>query len=171
MTTFIGGLDVDRVYTADEIGMLILSGKIKNVTMQGYVAQANSDGTCRFVPYHKSSISRQRALELNRARGIEAPRVFEAQFDMQAELEKDLPKITKRTPQQRVDSLAQRIQPDATVLGADPTEGEAARRIAAGLLAEAEKKNEPNADTRLRANRKERRRQAKLERLERKGLI
>lgn len=168
----IGGIDVDRVYTADEIGEMILNDSIRAVVLKGYVAQANADGTCRFVPYFKSGLARQPDLAVGAVRALRKPRKFEAQEDVAAKLAEDLPTIRKRTPQERLDSLASRIAPDAAALGIKPGEGEAVKARAAEELFGTEKENEVKAaDTRLRANRKERRRQENLERLERKGLI
>jgi len=101
------GIDVDRVYAADEIGQMYLNGELRNVTLHGYVARANADGTCQFIPAAEATDER---------RG----RVYQAKDDVRASLEEGLPEIRRRTPQQRAASLMLRMFAEAKRAGGIP---------------------------------------------------
>lgn len=176
----INGIDTDKVYSADEIVQMYNDGRLRDVALRGFVSRANADGTCQFIHWTKA----------NRLTGDKdhKPGVYTPNFDMVAELEKGLPPIQKRTPQQRVASLILKILSAAgenegklgltdaqlkEILGESwkagmPLTMQDARRIAAHFLSAAEvesKKQERSQSAKL--NRKQRREQERKERQER----
>lgn len=170
-------IDINRTYTADEVARMYHSGELQEVAMKGYVSRANADGTCEFVHWTKA----------NRMTGDadHRPGVYVAKDDIVGEMERTLPPVLKRTPQQRVVSLLLKMlqAPDGKLGLSDeqvkaivgeswrsgkPLATEEVRRIAAHFLGEAERNAQAQErEQSTRANRKMRREQERLEAKER----
>jgi len=141
-------------YPAERILEFWKDGRLRDVTLRGYVARSNGDGTCSFEPWWKATDA------FNEHRGMrqhKAPMTVEEQ---RAEIEREHP-IVRRTPQQRVAAMVLRIMGDAkkhggipgltqeqirTIVGeywkaGDPVTEELVRRVAAYYLSVAEKDN------------------------------
>lgn len=100
------GIDVDRAYTANEIAQMYLDGRLRSITLHGYVARADADGTCRLVPWTDATTER--------------PRVYQTKDDIRASLQEGLPPIRRRTPQQRAASMVVRMLAEAKRAGKVP---------------------------------------------------
>lgn len=90
------------------------SGKYREVVIEGYVARANADGTCEFVPWHKSDAIRAR---FGQARVYEPSRNWAE--DMRQDVEAQYP-IRRRTPQERVAAMVMRLMLEAKEHGTVP---------------------------------------------------
>jgi len=178
----VDGIDLSRTFTADEVFELHAKGKLRKIAVQGYVAQASADGTCRFVPWWKSN----RLAPRDERKG-ETPRarVYTTDADVSAYLGQGLPEIKKRTPRERTASLMMRLMQDVRATGrlalsddeiraivgeswkaGQPMAADDVRKIAAYYLGVAEVDGVSGNETRVRLNRKERRRQERLQRQE-----
>jgi hypothetical protein len=114
----VAGVDIDRLYHKDEIVAMYKSGKLRDVTLQGYVSQANADGMCGFIPWYKS----ERVLA--RLAGVpEGKAVYEISGDivgdMRQSVEEEHP-IVRRTPQQRVAAMMGHFLAEAQKHGTIP---------------------------------------------------
>lgn len=99
----VGGLDIDRVYTFDEIMELYTLGKLKPIALQGYVCRAEG-GMISFVPWYDSTRAR-----LEAGQGTQVHLDVDA---MRADVEAEHP-MTRRTPQERVASMMVRLMTEA----------------------------------------------------------
>ena len=140
----VAGVDIDRDYTADEVVEMHRSGRLRDISLHGYVAQADWEGKCRFVHWTKANAISPGENELRVSVADATP------------LREGLPPIRKRTPQQRVDSLTGRLAEQAKLGGlplpeyvmsevlrrrwvaGDPVTAEDVRAVAAHSLAQAE---------------------------------
>lgn len=147
----INGVDTSQVFQAAEIIELHRQGKLRPIALHGYVARADADGTCRFVPWQQA----------NRitpdSEGGSRWRVYAAsEADVMKELRKDIPPIQRRTPQERTASLAEKVEKSKNVLPenivkevvrrrwkmGDPVSGEDVQAVAAAFLRNADKEQE-----------------------------
>jgi hypothetical protein len=114
----VAGIDIDRVYHKEEIIEMYKSGKLKDVTLVGYVSQANDDGTCQFVPWYKSErvLAKLQGVPFGKAVYTSEQDVF---GDMRKNVEEQHP-IVRRTPEQRVAAMMGRMLADAQRTGTIP---------------------------------------------------
>lgn len=96
----VAGIDIDRVFTGEEIIDLYHKGKLKPIALEGYCTRADADGTIRFIPWYESTRFRYE----NDSRVSVTP----DGDAMREEVERENP-IIRRTPQQRVAAMAMRI--------------------------------------------------------------
>lgn len=112
--TIIDGIDVSRVYPAEEILKMWEDGHLREVCLKGYVARANGDGTCGFVPWYEAMDA------FNEHRGMRRYTIDQQYVeDMKADVEEKHP-IVRRTPQQRVAAMVLRLLGDAKRYGTIP---------------------------------------------------
>jgi len=150
---FVDGIDIGQKFTSEEIFDLHRRGKLRSITLEGYVTRVDIlDNTISFVPFWESSKFRDETGQMKMTEfGIEEKR---------KELEDEHP-ISRRTPQERVAALAMRLvgeikrsgrvgglsDEDITQLtseswkAGEPLLASDARTIAATLLSKAEKEN------------------------------
>lgn len=151
---FIDGIDINKVFTGDEIIDLYNKGKLRSITLEGYCTRADADGTIRFIPFWESTKFRS---ENNQMKTHISHDFVET---MREEVEHDHP-ITRRTPQERVASMALRLLSEvkrtgritglsdeevASIVGeswkvGEPLTGEAIRSMSAHLLGKAQVDN------------------------------
>ena len=153
MPKIIGGVDIERVYTSEEIIDMYHAGKLKPIAVEGYVVQANEDGTIKFIPFWESTLWRQ-----EQGTPIQATSPISVD-ERRAQLEQAHP-ILRRTPQERVASMAIRIMAEAkrsgvtgltdaqkkAILGeswieGEPLSGEDIQRLSAWFMGRAEVDN------------------------------
>ena len=112
----IGGIDVDRTYTGDEVLEMARTPHLRNVTLEGYCTRVEHDGTIRFVPFYESTWFRE-----EQGTPIEQSRDLGA--EMMADVNANHP-IIRRTPQERVASMFLRLMTEykrsGTLPGVDP---------------------------------------------------
>jgi len=101
MTTIVAGINVDRVWTGDEILDLHAKGKLRDVALQGYCTRADADGTLRFVPFYESTWFRSDEQKM-------VTQSVDIGTAMKADLDANHP-IIRRTPQDRVASMFLRL--------------------------------------------------------------
>jgi hypothetical protein len=110
----VGGINLSKNHPAEDILDMWKTGRLKEITLKGYVARANGDGTCRFVPWYDAMDA------FNEHRGMRKYGIKEeAVQDMKDDIEAKHP-IVRRTPQQRVAAMILRIMGDAKRLGGLP---------------------------------------------------
>lgn len=94
-----------RRYTRDEMLEMIRNGEIRQAAFKGYVARADADGMLSFVHWTKAN---------------KPGKVHAISDEVVEELRAGLPPITKRTPQERVESFMSRIMADMKESGTVP---------------------------------------------------
>lgn len=101
MPTIVAGIDIDRAYSGDEILDIHRSGRLRDVTLQGYCTRVDVDANIRFVPFYESTWFRSDQDTMVVAeQDIAGP--------MMADVNANHP-IVRRTPQERVASLFLRL--------------------------------------------------------------
>lgn len=187
MTHIVNGIDISRAFTADEVADLYHSGRLGDVSLAGYVAQATyEDGAVimRFVHWTKANA----LTPGENSGGLRDFVVPEFETALQESVKRDSP-IRKRAPQERLASMMVSLMSEANSEGinglteefvrsivgeawkrGEPIPAEAVRRVAAHYLGGAEQDalREARAQ-RGRAGRKARREQERLERRERQA--
>lgn len=94
----IDGVDITKQFTAEDILDLFKKGKLRSITDRGYCTQGTEEGTLQFVPYWESVAFRKPKTYISHD-FVDA---------MREEVEHDHP-IRRRTPQERVASMAMRL--------------------------------------------------------------
>jgi hypothetical protein len=112
VTKIIGGIDVDRTYTGDEVLEMNNKGHLRNVTLKGYCTRVEHDGTIKFVPYWDSTWFRQ---EQDKAVSVDV----DIATPMLEDLKENHP-IIRRTPQERVASMMLRLMGEYRRTGSLP---------------------------------------------------
>lgn len=112
MPTLVAGVDVDRVWTGDEILELHNQGRLRDVTLKGYCTRADADGTIRFVPFYESTWFRM-------DEGIPVVDTSDLPAQMMADVNANHP-IVRRTPQERVASMFLRLMTEYKRTGTLP---------------------------------------------------
>ena len=126
----VAGVNLSRPHPAEDILDMWEKGILKSITMQGYCARANGDGTCSFVPWYESRLAedenpRDKAIGDNvwtpkYQGGRMAYRIRpEAVAEMKQDIEREHP-IVRRTPQQRVAAMVLRLMGEAKRHGRIP---------------------------------------------------
>jgi hypothetical protein len=106
---FIDGIDIQRKFTSEEIFDLHRRGKLRSITLEGYVTRVDVlDDTISFVPFWESTKFRdeQGTMVLDEF-GLEEKR---------KELEEEHP-ISRSTPQEKVARFAMRLLAEAKRTG------------------------------------------------------
>lgn len=167
----IDGVDISRVFTADEVFAMYTNGKLRSITLQGYAARADYDGTVRFVHHSKLNPTRGRGLKPVESGEVTSTQMQGREFSpppgWAEEMAASLTPIRRRTPQERVESMMARIRESMRVhktvpglsesqlqaiLGPDWHTGvsevteDVVRRIAAHYMAQAEAENKGAGD-------------------------
>lgn len=106
MSRIIGGVDIEKTYQSDEIISMYHAGKLKPIAVEGYVVQANEDGTIKFIPFWESTLWRQE-------QGTPIQATSPITVDERREQLEEAHPILRRTPQERVASMAIRIMAEA----------------------------------------------------------
>ena len=149
----IGGIDVNRTYTPEDIFEMSRDDRLRNVVLEGYCTRVDDDGI-RFVPWYESTHFRDE-------QGTPQTHVSHDFVPyMKDKLEREHP-IIRRTPQERTAAMALRILGEVkrsgrvtglsdeelkTIVGesfkaGEPVTGSDIQAVAARLLGTAEKHN------------------------------
>jgi hypothetical protein len=122
----IDGIDVSRTYPAEEVLKMWEDGHLREVCLKGYVARANGDGTCGFVPWYEAMDA------FNEHRGLRKYTIPQQYVeDMKSDVEEKHP-IVRRTPQQRVAAMVLRLMGEARQYGKIPGLSDEALRAIVG---------------------------------------
>lgn len=102
MPAIVAGIDVSRSYTGEEVIEMHNSGRLRDVTLEGYCSRVDADGTIRFVPFYESTWFRMDEEKPTTAVS------YDFADAMKRDVETNHP-IVRRTPQQRVASMMLRL--------------------------------------------------------------
>lgn len=106
----IGGIDIDRKYTFDEIMEMQKKDRLKPISLQGYVVRADADGMIGFVPWHQSTLARQEA-------GKPVTQGWDADLaKMREDVERENPMV-RTSPQAKVARMIARLMEGAKSTG------------------------------------------------------
>lgn len=106
MAKVIGGVDIERTYSFDEIMQMRRDGRLKPIALQGYVVRAEG-GRIGFVPWYESVAAKRKAAGGARTFDITAD-VDQMRQDVEAEHP-----MRRRTAQERVASMVVRLMEEA----------------------------------------------------------
>ena len=130
--TIIGGIDVSRSYTGPEVIEMNASGRLRDVTLEGYCSRVDADGSIRFIPFYEST----------RFRMEEGQAKTQVSYDFADSMLDDVKSnhpIIRRTPQERVASMFLRLmtayKQTGTLMGIPP---ELIKRVAGNAWREGE---------------------------------
>lgn len=104
----VDGLDTTRIYSADEVVEMANSGKLKSLTLKGWLFRSDMEGRMKLVHFTDPTANRLTP----GSTGGQRKRTFEIPDplpQMQADVNSDSP-IRKRTPQQRLASMTAKLQ-------------------------------------------------------------
>jgi hypothetical protein len=136
MPPIIDGIDIGAPFTANDVFRWKREGRLRGVTLNGYVTQFDWDGVGRWVHFTHKFASRQGPGDKSRGdRQIN----FDYEKYFKDQIESDSP-IKKRTPQQRVASMALSMMAEAKQYGRIPGLDD---KLVKAIAGEAWKEGEP----------------------------
>ncbi len=137
MPPFIDGIDIARPFLAEDVFRWRDEGKLRNVTLQGYVTQFSWDHIGRWV--HFTDKYSSNLTPGSHRQGQERQINFDYEKYFKDKNQSDSP-IVRRTPQQRVASMALSLMAEAKQYGTIPGLDE---RMVKAITGEAWKEGEP----------------------------
>lgn len=135
----VGGVDLTRRYTPEDIVDMFGSGRLRAITDAGYCTQGRADGFLYFVPWHESNAfkAENNAWET---------RSFDADA-MREDVEREHPML-RRTPQEKVAAMVMRLMADAKAGNGVPGLTEAQVK---GITGQTWVSGEPMSETMIRS--------------------